>query len=177
MDTFPGWCKKILEDGHEFGHHGYYHAIPPGISKDTERRLVNLAFDTFNSVLGIRPTGYRSPYWDYGDNTLDIIEEQGFLYDTSLMAHDLVPYHPRRWEVNWEKGNVAGKASEVLEIPVNWYSTTFRRWRTPERRPACRTPTRSSSAGETSSTTPMTTWTTPSSRPACTRRSSARRIT
>lgn len=148
VDTFPHWCRKILEDGHEFGHHGYYHEIPPGISRDTERRLMDLAFNSFNNVLGLRPTGYRSPYWDYSENTLDLIEEFGFRYDTSLMARDLVPYHPQRWQVNWEQGNVAGRASEVLEVPVNWYlddfpplaytgtstgmqdtDTIFRRWR------------------------------------------------
>jgi hypothetical protein len=27
--------------------------------------------------------------------------------------------------VHWEQGNVAGKASQVLEIPVNWYLDDF----------------------------------------------------
>lgn len=148
VDTFSEECRQVLADGHEFGHHGYYHEIPPGIAKDTERRLMDLAFKAFENVLGLRPTGYRSPYWDYSDNTLDLVEEFGFDYDTSLMARDLVPYHPQRWQVNWEKGNVAGTASRVLEIPVNWYlddfpplaytgtstgmqdtDTIFRRWR------------------------------------------------
>jgi peptidoglycan/xylan/chitin deacetylase (PgdA/CDA1 family) len=148
VDTFPDQCKQVLAEGHEFGHHGYYHEIPPGLTKDTEKRLMDLAFKTFKNVLGIRPTGYRSPYWDYSDNTLDLIEEFGFNYDTSLMARDLVPYHPQRWEIHWESGNIAGKGSKVLELPVNWYlddfpplaytggsvgmqdtDTIFRRWR------------------------------------------------
>lgn len=125
VDTFPEQCRAVLADGHEFGHHGYYHEVPPGLERDTERRLVDLAFESFKNVLGLRPTGYRSPYWDYSENTLDIIEESGFTYDTSLMARDLVPYRPQRWQVNWEKANVAGKASHVLEIPVNWYLDDF----------------------------------------------------
>jgi peptidoglycan/xylan/chitin deacetylase (PgdA/CDA1 family) len=125
VDTFSEECRQVLEAGHEFGHHGYYHEIPPGITRDTERRLMELAFDSFKNVLGVQPTGYRSPYWDYSDNTLDLIEEFGFDYDTSLMARDLVPYHPQPWQVNWEKGNVAGKASHVLELPVNWYLDDF----------------------------------------------------
>jgi hypothetical protein len=36
-----------------------------------------------------------------------------------------VPYRPRRWQVNWEKGNVAGKMANVIEIPVNWYLDDF----------------------------------------------------
>jgi peptidoglycan-N-acetylglucosamine deacetylase len=41
------------------------------------------------------------------------------------MGRDLGPYRPRRWQVRWEQGNVAGKASHVLEIPVSWYLDDF----------------------------------------------------
>lgn len=41
------------------------------------------------------------------------------------MARDLVPYHPQRWQVNWETGNIAGPASAILEIPVSWYLDDF----------------------------------------------------
>lgn len=125
VDTFPERCKKILDEGHEFGHHGYYHENPTQLSRDTERKLIDLAFQTFDKQLGIRPRGYRSPYWDYSESTLDLVEEFEFNYDSSLMARDLVPYRPRRWQVRWEQGNVGGKASHVLEIPVSWYLDDF----------------------------------------------------
>jgi peptidoglycan/xylan/chitin deacetylase (PgdA/CDA1 family) len=125
VDTFTGACREIAAGGHEFGHHGYYHENPTKIDLDTERRLIQMAFDSFERELGIRPRGYRSPYWDYSENTLDLIEEFGFEYDSSLMARDLVPYHPRRWQVNWERASVAGRASRVLEIPVSWYLDDF----------------------------------------------------
>jgi peptidoglycan-N-acetylglucosamine deacetylase len=125
VDTFTDACKAIQADGHEFGHHGYYHENLTKIKRDTEKRLIELAFATYDKQLGIKPGGYRSPYWDYSENTLDLIEEFGFMYDSSLMARDLMPYRPRRWQVNWEKGNVAGKMANVLEIPVNWYLDDF----------------------------------------------------
>ncbi|MBY6059284.1 polysaccharide deacetylase family protein [Leisingera daeponensis] len=125
VDTFPGICKRSVDEGHEIGHHGYYHENPTLIKRETEKRLIDLAFKTYKNQLGVRPVGYRSPYWDYSDNTLDLVEEAGFLYDSSLMARDLVPYRPQRWQVNWEKGNVAGPASKVLEIPVSWYLDDF----------------------------------------------------
>lgn len=95
------------------------------MNRDTERRLMDLAFACYKRHFGIRPVGYRSPYWDYSENTLDLLEEAGFLYDSSLMARDLVPYHPQRWQVNWETGNIAGPASAILEIPVSWYLDDF----------------------------------------------------
>jgi peptidoglycan-N-acetylglucosamine deacetylase len=125
VDTFPGACRAISAHGHEFGHHGYYHENPTKIEQDTERRLMQMAFDSFERELGVRPRGYRSPYWDYSESTLDLIEAFGFEYDSSLMARDLVPYHPRRWQVNWERASVAGRTSRVLEIPVSWYLDDF----------------------------------------------------
>jgi peptidoglycan/xylan/chitin deacetylase (PgdA/CDA1 family) len=125
IDTFPDICREALGRGHEFAHHGYYHENPTKIDAETERRLIELAFETFDKQLNMRPVGYRSPYWDYSDVTLDLVEEYGFIYDSSLMARDLVPYHPRRWMVRWEQASVAGKASRVLEVPVNWYLDDF----------------------------------------------------
>jgi peptidoglycan/xylan/chitin deacetylase (PgdA/CDA1 family) len=125
VDTFPAICQKVFDAGHEIGHHGYYHENPTLINRETEKRLMDLAFKTYKNRFGIRPVGYRSPYWDYSESTLDLVEEAGFLYDGSLMGRDLTPYRVNRWQVNWETGNVAGPASKVLEIPVSWYIDDF----------------------------------------------------
>jgi peptidoglycan/xylan/chitin deacetylase (PgdA/CDA1 family) len=178
VDTFPDACKRIRDAGHEFGNHGYYHENPTKISRETEERLIDLAMQTFDKQLGLRPTGYRSPYWDYSDSTLGLVEKFGFKYDSSLMGRDLVPYRPRRWQVRWEQGNVAGKASHVLEIPVSWYLDDF-----PPLayvtgiQAGMQEPRRSTAVGRTSSTTATSGSTIPSSSRASTRRSLARRTT
>ena len=41
------------------------------------------------------PLGYRSPSADLSAATLGLLEENGFLYDSSLMADDYRPFHPR----------------------------------------------------------------------------------
>lgn len=124
-DTFPKECKLFMDAGHELAHHGYYHENPTLLDRDTEKRLIELSFKTYRKQFGIKPVGYRSPYWDYSENTLDLIEEFGFLYDSSLMARDSVVYRPQRWQIRWEQGNVAGPASKALEIPVSWYLDDF----------------------------------------------------
>jgi peptidoglycan/xylan/chitin deacetylase (PgdA/CDA1 family) len=125
LETFPEVIKRALNEGHEIAHHGYYHENPTLINRDTEKRLQDLTLKVYKNILGIRPAGYRSPYWDYSDNTLDLIEEQGFLYDSSLMGRDFEIYRPQRWQVRWEKPNVAGPGSKVLEAPVSWFLDDF----------------------------------------------------
>src|SRR5712691_11339494 len=46
--------------------------------------------------IGVKPRGYRAPGWDVSAHTLDLLEELGFTWDSSLMANDLHPYYPRR---------------------------------------------------------------------------------
>ena len=124
VDMFPEISKKVMDAGHEIGHHGYYHEILPAIKKDTEKRLwiwpllltrsiSALAHRLSRAVLGVQR------------NTLDLVEEAGFFYDSSMMARDLTPYRIQRWQVNWEKASVAGPASKVLEIPISWYLDDF----------------------------------------------------
>jgi hypothetical protein len=64
-------------------------------------------------------TGYRAPYWEFSESTLDLVEEAGFFYDSSMMARDLTPYRIQRWQVNWEKASVAGPASKVLRSSLS----------------------------------------------------------
>ena len=46
-------------------------------------------------LLGRRPEGYRSPAWDFSDATLGLLEELGFVWDSSLMGRDFEVYRPR----------------------------------------------------------------------------------
>jgi peptidoglycan/xylan/chitin deacetylase (PgdA/CDA1 family) len=85
--------------------------------------------------IGVRPRGYRSPGWDVSEHTLDLLEELGFTWDSSLMANDLHPYYPRQvtrpstvrhgmYEVA-DSASVFGQSATVLEIPVSWYLDDF----------------------------------------------------
>ena len=64
---------------------------------------------TLTEITGKKPVGIRTPSWDYSPNTLALIEELGFLYDSSLMADDS-PYELVS----------AGRATGIVELPVEW---------------------------------------------------------
>lgn len=133
-DTFPDPCKEVIAAGHEVAHHGYSHENPTETDKGTERQVLLRGLDAL-ARLGVKPRGYRSPGWDVSDHTLDLLEELGFSWDSSLMANDLHPYYPRRVTrpstVHYGKHEVADKASvfgqpsKILEIPVSWYLDDF----------------------------------------------------
>jgi len=57
----------------------------------------------------VRPVGYRAPSWNHSPNTLRIIREMGFLYESSLMADD------RPYELVQD-----GEPTGLVELPVEW---------------------------------------------------------
>jgi peptidoglycan-N-acetylglucosamine deacetylase len=126
IQTFPDAVTAILDAGHEIAAHGVYHEYVPGLEFDEERRLLELQLEQHERLLGRRPRGYRSPALDVTGNTLRLLAELGFEWDSSLMGRDFTPYRPQMVvEINLETGNTFGPASEVLEFPVSWFLDDF----------------------------------------------------
>ncbi|MBI4902169.1 MAG: polysaccharide deacetylase [Acidobacteria bacterium] len=94
---------------HEIGVHGWVHERIADLSADEERSLTRRAFDWWTQRLGHKPAGIRTPSWDFTNETLAIIRELGFLYDSSLMGDD------RPYEIMAQ-----GKPTGLVELPVEW---------------------------------------------------------
>lgn len=120
-DTFPEICKKVLEAGHEIGCHGYNHSNPTNQSLEEEKKVMEISLAALARLGVPKPKTYRSPYWDFSPNTMKILEENGFLYDSSLMGNDFHPYLVRPVEVHSDSANIFGKPGAVIELPVSWY--------------------------------------------------------
>jgi peptidoglycan/xylan/chitin deacetylase (PgdA/CDA1 family) len=124
--TFPAAVDEVLANGHEIAAHGVYHEYVPKLDPAEERRLLELQLEQHERLLGARPRGYRSPALDITDETLKLLAEHGFAWDSSLMGRDFTPYRPRMVEtVDLERGNTFGAESQVLEFPVSWYLDDF----------------------------------------------------
>lgn len=124
IDTYTDICKEVVAKGHEVCHHGYAHENVTELSYDAEKAVMEKGLEALQKI-GVTPRGYRSPAWDFSENTLGILEEYGFYYDSSLMGNDFYPYRIRSVEVNADKGNVYLPPSKILEIPVTWYLDDF----------------------------------------------------
>ena len=118
VDSFPEPVEAILNAGHEVAHHSYAHVDPSEQTPDEERRDMERALKTLERI-GVKPLGFRSPSADLSNVTLALIEEHGFLYDSSLMADDFRPYHPRIGDqVTQQSSLVKGRESRVWELPI-----------------------------------------------------------
>lgn len=120
-ESFTDTVKEVVSNGHEVAHHNYKHETPRGLSRETESSIMDKANDIIKSVSGKKARGYRAPSWDLSENTLDLVIEKGFLYDSSLMAHDYLPYLVRVGdEPRLEGGFKFGENSSLIEMPISW---------------------------------------------------------
>ena len=108
---YPASVKDIARDGHEIAHHGYIHKPMSETDVAMERRFIAEGFAALYEACGVRPVGYRAPGWDMSWTTPELLAENGFLYDSTLMDSD-IPY---------EMGvDVDGVTHQLIELPINW---------------------------------------------------------
>lgn len=120
-DTYPEAVREVHDRGHEIGHHGYCHENPVGLSPEEERRILEKGLQALERLTGSRPYGYRSPSWDMSPNTVELLLEYGFIYDSSLMGNDFTPYRCRRGDQYSLDGPYQfGEPTNLVEMPVTW---------------------------------------------------------
>ena len=126
-DTYPDHVRAIAAAGHEIGHHGYLHENPLALeTPEREREVLLKGFDALDRAAGVRPTGYRSPSWDNSPYTIDLLLEQGFRYESSLMGNDFTPYWCRTGDVIQPDGPyLFGPEVDLVEMPVSWILDDF----------------------------------------------------
>lgn len=109
----PGWTAEhhhkslvpVVEWGHEVGHHGWLHEWPTSLTHDEEKEVLEKGLSALRELTGKDPVGYRSPAWEFSDNTLSLLNQYGFKYSSNLMSH-FIP---------WQHAE-----NEIIELPVSW---------------------------------------------------------
>jgi peptidoglycan/xylan/chitin deacetylase (PgdA/CDA1 family) len=124
--AYPRTVEAIHAAGHEIGHHGWVHENPVTLTPDEERRVLEKGFQALDSVVGVRPIGYRSPGWDNSPATVPLLVEFGFEYESSLMGSDFEPYWCRVGDVySPTEAFQWGTPVNLVEIPVAWHLDDF----------------------------------------------------
>lgn len=120
VESFPAETESILAAGHEVAHHSWAHVDPSRQGRDEERADMERAWQALERI-GVAPLGFRSPSADLSAATLELVEERGFLYDSSLMADDFRPYRPRIGDrVSRQEPLERGREARFWELPISF---------------------------------------------------------
>jgi peptidoglycan/xylan/chitin deacetylase (PgdA/CDA1 family) len=111
-EAWPEVARSVRDAGHEIGHHGYLHESVRGKDEATEEGYLLRGLEALDTVLGVRPIGYRPPSCDMNFRTPELLARHGFMYDSGMMDSD----HPYR------------HASGLIELPMHWSLDDWNRY-------------------------------------------------
>lgn len=141
--------REISDRGHEVGNHSYTHPYNfRKLSRSEKEIEIDQADAAISDILGQRPVGFRTPSCDVDSETLGLLAERGYLYDSSVFPTPLmwvfmlygklflrnanyqlghlatalapaIPYSPSLRRVHRRRKEGDGQAPQVLEIPFS----------------------------------------------------------
>jgi len=126
VETYPAMCERIAAAGCEIGNHGYTHHPPATLTREQEAESLAKGSDAIERLIGSRPRGYRSPSWDLSPHTVELLLDQDFLYESSMMGHDYAPYRARAGDEIPDHAPVRfGRETRLIEMPIAWSVDDF----------------------------------------------------
>lgn len=92
-ERYPDLVKKIYSAGHEIASHGYKHSLIYNLSRCEFRDDIRCSKQILEDITGRAVVGFRAASYSIVKDTmwaLDILIEEGFLYDSSIFPvhHD-----------------------------------------------------------------------------------------
>lgn len=102
---YPVQVREIAARGHEIGCHGNEHEILARFSKNEQRERLKRAKAVLEQISGQEVHGFRMPEGEINYDTLEVLEDLGFTYSSSLSDDD-IPY--------------LYKGIDLVELPIHW---------------------------------------------------------
>lgn len=130
---FKSCLRTALGSGHEISLHGYKHtknefgylsartsSIPlsfvPLPTYNEQKENLEQATRVLTRLTGVRPSGFRAPFYLYNNETLKALSSLGFKYDSSKTLFK--PAHANHLRIRWLLDCKPHKLHGLNEIPV-----------------------------------------------------------
>jgi peptidoglycan/xylan/chitin deacetylase (PgdA/CDA1 family) len=140
--------RKLHERGHEVANHSQTHPYNfRQLTRSQKEEEIRVCEEVIADITGERPLGFRTPSLDVDGETLEILAERGYVYDSSILPTPLMfafmvygelfvrhgdyqlgpaacafapamPYVPRRDRVHRRDPDAARRGGHILEIPT-----------------------------------------------------------
>jgi peptidoglycan/xylan/chitin deacetylase (PgdA/CDA1 family) len=119
IECFQDACRAAVHDGHELAHHGYLHLDPCSLDEAEARDELERGIEVIERIVGVLPKGYRAPGGNLSRQTLELLVEYGFAYESSLMAQDFEPYYVRIGDrIAADTPFTLGEEVDLVELPM-----------------------------------------------------------
>lgn len=119
-DKFPACVRRIAAEGHEVASHGYGHVDVFRLSPTQFREDVRRSKGQLEALTGLPVKGYRAPDFSIMKESLwalDILAEEGFVYDASINPAVLARFGVRDFPAQPVRLEL-GAGRSLVELPV-----------------------------------------------------------
>lgn len=120
----PDLIRELAAAGHEIASHGWAHERITTLSPRAFRESVRRSKDTLETLSGVEVLGYRAPSFSIvpgGEWALDVLLEEGYRYDSSLVPVRRAGYgYPGAAVDPWPCRRPEGTLMEFPPATVGW---------------------------------------------------------
>jgi peptidoglycan/xylan/chitin deacetylase (PgdA/CDA1 family) len=122
---YPDAVLSVLDAGHEIASHGHRHLDFANLPVETATDDIRTATSVLEALTGRRPVGVRLTGSDIDGACLEIVADEGFLYDSSLCG-GYRPRWARRRDTFDDDGRISfGERLDLVELPFDYSVTDF----------------------------------------------------
>ena len=119
-EKLPQLVREIHSRGHEIASHGYNHDLSNHLSSSELKQDLTDSKKRLENLTGSPIFGYRAPSFAINDYILKIIEDCGYLYDSSYNSFSM---HGRYGQISSDGSGKFGVAHKVsgnfFELPIS----------------------------------------------------------
>jgi len=88
-ERLPNLVMEIEKRGHEIASHGYKHDLCNQTPSEEIKKDLIRCKKLLEDIIGVRVNGFRAPSFSISDNILTLIQDAGYLYDSSYNSFSL----------------------------------------------------------------------------------------
>lgn len=119
-ERLPGLVREIHSRGHEVASHGYNHNLCNQQSCEDLKKDLKDSKKLLEDIIGSQVYGYRAPSFAINNDILQVIEDCGYLYDSSYNSFAMHERYGRLYLSKNENKGVAVKISNnFYELPIS----------------------------------------------------------
>jgi polysaccharide deacetylase family protein (PEP-CTERM system associated) len=116
----PHLVREIHASGHEVASHGFSHALTGDCSRKELKRDIESSKKLLEDIIGGPVYGYRAPSFSISADMLKVVEDCGYLYDSSYNSFSANSRYGRVDLTGNGNLGIAKKISEgFYEIPIS----------------------------------------------------------
>ena len=104
--------KKIVDNGHELGNHGYFHKDHPSLNKAQNQREMALCNEFIEKSVGVKIGLFAPPSGAYDEQTIAIAESLGM--KTIMWSKDTIDWRDKNSAIVYTRATKNVKAGDLV---------------------------------------------------------------